>query len=64
MLGLLCILGLSIAAAGCGGGSSDSGGGDTTAPADTSAPADTGGGAAGGEQLTLTIGISAALSGG
>jgi branched-chain amino acid transport system substrate-binding protein len=63
MLGLVCVLGLAIAAAGCGGGSSDSGGGDTTAPADTSAPADTGGGAAGGEQLTLTIGFSAALSG-
>ena len=63
MLGLVCVLGLAIAAAGCGGGSSDSGGGDTTAPADTSAPADTGGGAAGGEQLALTIGISAALSG-
>ena len=62
MLGLLCILGLSIAASGCGGGSGDSGG-ETTAPADTSAPADTGGGAAGGEQLTLRIGFSAALSG-
>ena len=33
MLGLLFILGLSIAAAGCGGGSGDSGG-ETTAPAD------------------------------
>ena len=62
MLGLLCILGLSIAASGCGGGSGDSGG-ETTVPADTSAPADTGGGAAGGEQLTLRIGFSGALSG-
>ena len=63
MLGLLCVLGFAIAAAGCGGGSGDSGG-ETTPPADTGAPADTGGGAAGGEQLTLRLGISAALSGG
>ncbi len=68
MAGLVLVLGLSVTAAGCGGGSDSSGSEETTAPADTgAAPADTGaaagGGEASGEPLTLKIGFSAALSG-
>jgi branched-chain amino acid transport system substrate-binding protein len=66
LLGAVLVLGLALAAAGCGGGEAggDDGGGEATAPADTGTAA--GGGETGeasGEPITLRIGFSAALSG-
>jgi branched-chain amino acid transport system substrate-binding protein len=77
LFALLLVLGLTLAAAGCGGGSDDGGGGDEaaaeeTAPADTAAPADTGAAAGGGEETTegaapsgdpILIGLATAQTG-
>lgn len=65
MVGLVFVLGVAVAAAGCVGGGSDDG--EAEAADAGAGPADTGPAARGeeaiGEPLTLRIGISAALSG-